>query len=220
MPDNDPTDPTTNPVPAATPDPAATPEAASGSEPAAMPNPDSVRLALPKEAAVIAEVQRRGWAEQPGPLAQAMLTGVDMNQMTEAWHTAITRPPLASCRIMVAVAENRGDEPQRVVGFASLLPSDDPDADQNTDGMIQDLLIDPQVRRKGHGSRLLNAAVDTLRADGFRRATCWVTSTDDATREFLTGAGWAADGSHREIGDEDESVRIKQVRLHTDITGD
>lgn len=185
----------------------------------AMPNPDSVRLALPKESAVIAEVQRRGWAEQSGPLAQAMLSGVDATAMTEAWHRAITRPPLASCRIMVAVAENRGDEPQRVVGFASLLPSDDPDADPAVDGMIQDLLIDPQVRRKGHGSRLLNAAVDTLRADGFARATCWVTSTDDQTRNFLTNAGWAADGSHREIGAEDDSVRLKQVRLHTDISG-
>lgn len=189
-------------------------------ESAALPSPDSVRLALPKEAPAIAEVQRRGWAEQPGPLAQAMLSGVDTDTMTQAWHAAITRPPLASCRIVVAVAENRGDEPQRVVGFASLLPCDDPDADPATDGMIQDLVVDPQVRRQGHGSRLLNAAVDTLRADGFGRATCWVGSTDDTTRAFLTGAGWAADGSHREIGDEDESVRIKQVRLHTDISQD
>ena len=54
---------------------------------------------------------------------------------------------------------------------------------------------------------------------GFTRATCWVGSTDDDLRRFLSEAGWAADGSHREIGLADDSVRIKQVRLHTDITG-
>ena len=40
---------------------------------------------------------------------------------------------------------------------------------------------------------------------------------DDALRRFLTAAGWAADGATREIGPEDESVRLKQVRLHASL---
>jgi hypothetical protein len=44
-----------------------------------------------------------------------------------------------------------------------------------------------------------------------------VNAADDAVRRFLTAAGWAADGASREIGPEDESIRLKQVRLHTDL---
>ena len=63
--------------------------------------------------------------------------------------------------------------------------------------------------------------VDTLRADRFTRATTWLTSTDDARREFLVGSGWAADGAHRELDlHGDGSVRVKQVRLHTDLRED
>ena len=83
--------------------------------------------------------------------------------------------------------------------------------------MIAELAIQPEATRAGHGSRLLNAVVDTIRADGFSRVTVWVNSTDDVLRAFYTEAGWAPDGAHRELDlYGDESVRIKQIRLHTD----
>ena len=75
----------------------------------------------------------------------------------------------------------------------------------------------PTARRRGHGSRLLNACVDTLRADGFVRVRHWLRADDDLRRAFLTDAGWAADGAHREIGSEDDAIRVKQIRLHTAI---
>ena len=84
------------------------------------------------------------------------------------------------------------------------------------DGTVAEFTIDPQAQRRGHGSRLLNACVDTLRADGFERATWWVRSTDDVVRRFLVEAGWAADGSHQEVGT-DHGTRLKLIRLHTDI---
>ena len=41
---------------------------------------------------------------------------------------------------------------------------------------------------------------------------------DDATRAFLTAAGWAPDGAHRTLDlTGDGSVTLKQVRLHTDL---
>lgn len=177
------------------------------------PMADSVRIALATEADQIAAIQRRCWSQQlPPAMAETLLGSVALPEMTEAWENAIHRPPEARYRVLVAVADNR------LVGFASTIPSQDPDADARLDGAVDEFLIDPVAQRRGHGSRLLNACVDTLRVDGFRRALHWVASTDDITRAFLTEAGWAADGSHREIGADDESVRIKQVRLHSDIT--
>lgn len=176
------------------------------------PVADSVRLALPAEAESIAEVQRRSWADTlPAELAQSLLGDVTTEQMTQAWHRAITRPPEARYRVLVAVGD------QRVVGFATTVPSPDPDAHGADDGLLDEFAVDPPAQRRGHGSRLLHACIDTLRADGFSRATCWVGSTHDVVRAFLAAAGWAPDGGWREIGTDDESVRVKQVRLHTDI---
>jgi GNAT superfamily N-acetyltransferase len=104
-----------------------------------------------------------------------------------------------------------------VVGFATTMPSQDDDADQGMDGAIEVFVVDPAAQHRGHGSRLLNACADTLRADGFGRASWWVNAADDALRAFLSEAGWAADGATREIGPEDGSVRLKQVRLHTNL---
>lgn len=175
--------------------------------------PDSVRLALPREAHAIATIQLQTWTEELVDHPQ-LLSEVTVDELAEVWRQAITRPPLASCRVLVAVTQ------EAVVGFATTVPSDDPDAARNTDGLIAEFRVGPEARGQGHGSRLLHACVDTLRADGFGLATCWVGSTDDALRRFLTESGWAPDGSHREIGLADGSVRVKQVRLHTDISAE
>jgi GNAT superfamily N-acetyltransferase len=172
----------------------------------------SVRLAWPAEASSIAELQRRSWATQwPADLAESMLSSVSLAEMVESWHTAIERPPEARFRVLVAT------DGKRVVGFATTMPSQDEDADRSNDGAIEAFVVDPPAQHQGHGSRLLNACADTLRADGFVRATCWVNARDSRLQGFLTAAGWAADGATREIGSEDESVRLKQVRLHTDL---
>jgi GNAT superfamily N-acetyltransferase len=190
------------------------------------PGPDSVRLALPAEAPAIAAIQRRSWAQRLAPELAALLDEVDLEAMTEAWHRAIIRPPAARFRVLVALAGSAGpgaaDQLRGVVGFAATVPCADADA-AASDGEIDEFVIDPPAQRLGHGSRLLNACVDTLRADGFTRARWWLASTDDPLRRFLTTAGWAPDGASRELGVDDEEhpqVRVKQVRLHTDLVAE
>ena len=175
------------------------------------PHADSVRLALPAESQQIAAMQRRAWSESGDRATAVLLSSIDLEAMAEAWLGAITRPPEARFRVLVAVAEGR------VVGVATTLPSQDPDADQASDGAIDELIVDPTARHRGHGSRLVNACVDTLRADGFGRVCHWLRSDDDVRRVFLTEAGWAPDGAHREIGSDDNAIRVKQIRLHTAI---
>lgn len=179
----------------------------------------SVRLALPSEASAIAAVQRRSWTQlYPEPVAARLLDEVDAAAMATSWEAAILRPPLATLRVLVAV-DSSDLAQHRVVGFAAVGPSDDPDASPATDGVVAEFAIDPLAQRLGHGSRLLQACVDTLRADGFTRATWWVRSSDDALRGFLGEAGWAPDGAHTEVGTDDEQARVKLVRLHTNISG-
>ena len=179
------------------------------------PLTDSVRLALPAEADQIAAIQRRSWQQVlVADAADTLLSGVTTGEMTQAWHRAIARPPQARFRVLVALDA----AVDRLAGFATTVPSQDADADPD-DGAVDEFAIDPPAQRRGHGSRLLNACVDTLRADGFTRARWWVATDNDPLRTFLTEAGWAPDGAYREIGDDEQGrqIRIRQVRLHTYI---
>ncbi|HEU4946937.1 MAG TPA: GNAT family N-acetyltransferase [Kribbella sp.] len=172
----------------------------------------SVRHALPAEAPAIGAIQVAAWRRAYRDLLPAeVVDQLDPSHFAEQWRTALLAPGEARNRVMVALA---GHE---VVGFAATTPSDDPDADPATDALVAELCVDPEATRAGHGSRLLNAVVDTVRADGFTRLTIWVNSTDDLLRGFYTEAGWAPDGAHRELDlYGDGSVRVKQIRLHTD----
>jgi len=173
----------------------------------------SVRIGWADDAPSIAEVQVRAWRRQyDGVLPAALLEQLDPMQLAGAWHASLNRPQDARNRVLVAL------ERSAVRGFAVTGPSADPDSDPVADGEVAELTVDPDQTRLGHGSRLMQACADTLRADGFSRATMWLTVDDDARRAFLTGAGWAPDGAHRELDlHGDGSVRVKQVRLHTDL---
>ena len=98
------------------------------------------------------------------------------------WRQSLASPPQGVYRLLAACA---GDQ---VVGFASIGPSQDPDASPET-GELSALGVHPDARRVGHGSRLLNAVVDTLRGAGATRMHTWVLASDEATRGFLLAGG-------------------------------
>lgn len=190
----------------------------SGSSPGPGSGPSadvSCRVAWSEDASAIAALQLRAWPEMYAGLLppEAFPTGPEaLAAATEAWTESLARPQDARRRVLVALERNR------VVGFALTGPSTDPDRDPVADGELGELVLEPAERGRGHGSRLLQAAVDTLRADRFVRAVSWVVASDDRLRAFLDGAGWAADGAHRELDlDGTGRTRVKQVRLHTDL---
>ncbi len=169
----------------------------------------SARLAWPDDARSIARVQIAAWRDMyTDILAPEVLQSLDVDEFAERWTVSLTKPQDARIRVLVAL--DRAD----VRGFALVHPSFDPDADQVTDGEVGELVVDPEHRGEGHGSRLLQAAMDTLAADHFSRVRWWIASTDDSLRDFVTSSGWEADGAHRELQDEAGNT-VKQVRLHT-----
>lgn len=157
-------------------------------------------------------MQLRTWQQRYDDELAALLAerGIGPDALTESWRASLSRPPEARHRALVALTHDV------VVGFALTVPASDPDADPAVDGEIVEFTIDPDKTRAGHGSRLLQACADTLEADRFTRAVCWVSTTDDALRAFLTSAGWAPDGASRELADESGRT-IKQLRLHTSL---
>lgn len=174
----------------------------------------SVRVAWTADAPAIADVQVTVWRDAYGDLLPAdLLAELQADPIAERWAGSLAKPGDARNRVLVAL------DRASVRGFAVTGPSPDPDADPVTDGEIAELVVDPEARRAGHGSRLLQACADTLRSDRFRQARTWVSSTDDACRTFLADAGWAPDGAHRQLDLRgDAQVLVKQVRMHTDLT--
>lgn len=171
----------------------------------------SARLAWPDDAAAIVRIQLETWRTLYADIIPAEeLAALDPAELAERWAATISRPKDARMRVLVAL--ERAD----VRGFALVHPSYDPDSDQISDGEVGEFVIDAAHQRAGHGSRLLQAAMDTLAADKFTRAVWWVGTTDDALRAFVTASGWEADGAHRELGAE-TGATVKQVRLHTSL---
>jgi GNAT superfamily N-acetyltransferase len=170
----------------------------------------SVRIAWADDAAAIAELQLRTWREVYAGVVPAEALPTDVDAAAEAWRASLSAPKDARNRVLVALERNR------VVGFAITAPAADPDCDPVRDAELMELTVDPGERGKGHGSRLLQAAVDTMRADRFTRSVLWAIASDDALRRFLTDAGWAPDTAHRELDlDGLGATLVKQVRLHT-----
>jgi GNAT superfamily N-acetyltransferase len=170
----------------------------------------SVRIAWADDAAAIAELQLRTWREVYAGVLPAEALPADADAAAQAWRASLSTPKDARNRALVALERNR------VVGFAITAPAVDPDCDPVQDAELMEFTVDPDERGKGHGSRLLQAAVDTMRADRFTRSVLWTIASDDALRRFLTDAGWAPDTAHRELDlDGEGTTLVKQVRLHT-----
>ena len=177
----------------------------------------SVRVAWADDAPAIARVQLRAWPELYAGVvpADAIPSGPEAEEAAAAaWVESLQKPGDARNRVLVALERNR------VVGFAITGPATDPDRDPVADAELRELTVDRDERGRGHGSRLLQAAADTMASDRFVTAVTWVVSGDDALLSFLTGAGWATDSAHRELDlDGTGTTRVKQVRLHTRLAG-
>jgi GNAT superfamily N-acetyltransferase len=174
--------------------------------PVTSPAPDAgVRAARPGDAGALGHVQARAWAASYGDLLPA---APDERQLAEAWTTAITDPPSARHRVLVATAGSR------VVGFAALAPSADADAEVGADAELLVLVVDPADLGHGHGSRLLNASADVLAESGAARLRAWVPEPDADRLRFLAGAGFAADGAARVLdASGDGSSTVREIRL-------
>lgn len=172
----------------------------------------SARLAWPDDARAISAIQRAVWQDDHDTArGHVMLQGVREQTQRESWQRTIAAPPDARVRVLVAL------EGPTIRGYALIHPSADDDADELAEVEIAEFGIDPLHRRAGHGSRLLQACVDTAQADKAAELTWWLGAGDDDLRSWVTSSGWASDGAHREFEGPDGD-RLKQIRVRTQIS--
>jgi ribosomal protein S18 acetylase RimI-like enzyme len=177
----------------------------------------SVRQARPNDASAVGSVQAAIWRSAYGTiLPQDLVDELDPASFARVWRDSLKHPPSPRHVLLVACAG------EQVVGFAALGPSADPDADESS-GEVLELGVHPEARRSGHGSRLLNAAADTLRDRGFSSMRAWLLARDEDTRAFLIAAGLSPDSAYRDRVIDAEGLdadvpTVREVRLTVDLS--
>lgn len=170
----------------------------------------SVRPARPGDVADIGRVQLSTWQTAYASVVPArLLDGLTASEVGERWAEAVGDPPSGRHGVLVAL------EGGLVVGFAAVAPAADDDLDPASTGEVVALLVEPRWGRRGHGSRLLAAAVETLRGHGWTTAVAWVLESDAVSRGFYASAGWAPDGAPRTL--DVDGRFVSEGRLHTSL---
>jgi ribosomal protein S18 acetylase RimI-like enzyme len=184
-----------------------------------------VRPARPDDVAEIARIQLTTWRVAYRRLMpRHVLEQLDEDWIAQQWRRSIIDPPTPRHRVLIAL-EQAADQsaPAYVVGFAASGPPDEPafapDEDHTALGdevvAVTDLLVEPRWGRRGHGSRLLAACMDSWRIDGFTTAVAWTFVDDGVVSGFLESTGWQKDGASRSLDVDD--LLIPQIRWHVAI---
>ena len=177
-----------------------------------------VRPARPEDAGEIARVQLATWrVAYRRILPRHVLDNLDEAYLARRWSAAVQEPPSGAHRVLVAVEEAAQSY---LVGFIAsgpadaeaLAPGEPADALASGVAAVTDLLVEPRWGRRGHGSRLLAAAVEHWRGDGLTRAVAWAFDAAAAPRKFLGSTGWEPDGATRALDVDD--MLVPQLRFH------
>lgn len=172
----------------------------------------SARIAQVNDASAVGLVQAAVWrAAYARFLSQEVLEQFDAANFARVWRNSLKTPPSPRHVLLVGCAG------EQVVGFTAVGPSIDPDATE-TSGEVSALGVHPDARRSGHGSRLLNAAVDTLRGKGFDKMSLWLLAGDEQTRAFLLAAGLSPDGAYRDRVIDPDGTVAREVRLTAELS--
>lgn len=172
----------------------------------------SVRPARETDATELGRLQVTTWRWGYRDILPAEILAILTDETAaEAWRAAVSAAPTPQHRVLVAF------EGEHTAGFTAFGPSDEREADDPDEPTVAvaTLLVEPRWQRRGHGSRLLAALADHVRADGIARVVFWIPEADTATREFLIGAGWAPDGLARAL--DTGAGELREIRLHTRI---
>jgi GNAT superfamily N-acetyltransferase len=177
----------------------------------------SVRPARPDDAAAIAAVQLVTWqTAYRSLLPAAVLDDWDAPAATDAWRTAVLRPPTPGHGVLVAL------DGEVVAGFAAFGPAElaagEAPLPEGATSELTALLVEPRWGRRGHGSRLLAAVVDLGLAAGVVRLQMWLPEDDAVSARFLDGAGWAPDGWVRAL--DTGGAPMRQLRWQTLLDDD
>ena len=158
-----------------------------------------VRAAAPEDAEAIARVHVRAWqVAYADVFPPDRLAELDVAARARQWREGLEAE-------WTALVTEDG------LGFASVGASRDVEGE----GELYAIYVDPDSWGAGHGRALMEAALASLRDDGFEQATLWVLEDNPRARRFYERAGWRLDGAAKE--DEFLGTTVREVRYRTSL---
>jgi ribosomal protein S18 acetylase RimI-like enzyme len=151
----------------------------------------TIRTATVEDAAQIAAVHIASWREAyAGEVSEDYLANLDTQERADTWRRRIEDAENNGVTIWVA----EDDEDGHVVGFASLGPSRDEDADRST-LEIYTIYLEPAAWGQGVARKLMRTILAEV-PDG-TTVTLWVLGTNARAQHFYRRHGFVADGIER-----------------------
>ena len=163
-----------------------------------------IRRATVVDAPAIADLHVRAWqATYRHVFPAAALDAMSPGERIVRWEQNVL-----DAHVPVFVADEGG----RVVGFVAVGPSRDADCD----GELWGIYVAPEAWGTGAAGRLMEAALEDLRAN-FREAILWVLDDNPRARRFYEKHGWSPDGTTKRGRHLD--VENDEVRYRIDLSG-
>ena len=159
-----------------------------------------IRRAEPSDAKGIAEVKVASWkSAYRGILPDSLLDNLSVEHNESRWRARIIEHTS-----QVLVLEQNG----RIIGFVAFGASRGEDADQERVGEVYAIYLEPREWRRGHGSTLVDAALESLQKGGYTEVMLWVLHNNERGIKFYEAVGFEADGATRVV------TRKNRTELH------
>ena len=167
---------------------------------------DLTAIGQVQAATMLASLEAGHTAEHGEPLPEGVRAMIAAPVIAAGWEAAVTEPPSPEHHVLVATTAQADAVSRKVVGLLGLAPTQSMDAEGQVDEAgvqaveVTALGVEPASQRRGHGSRLLAAAVDLARQDGARALVAWAVRGDESVNRLLSSVGMAPTGAHRVLG--------------------
>lgn len=162
------------------------------------------RLARIDDAGAITELQIKSWRYRGINAVELD----DSDEVKKSWEYAIASLQ-STGRVLVVEAS------ERLVGFCAITISE-----QSGYSEMVALEVDPDFRREGVATRLMNAAADIAARMNTDVIRAWVEESETAAQSLLDGTGWQKSGAKRVIrtdgGTTDESSQAGRERQESE----
>lgn len=163
-----------------------------------------VRPAEAGDAEQIAKVHLASWRHAyTGVISEEYLARLDVEGRIARWRTVLAEEP--DTQVWVA------DDDGHIIGFASLGPSRDEDADRTT-MEIYTIYLEPSVWGQGVARDLMRTVLAAVPEGA--PVTLWVLSANERARHFYRRNGFTPDGVERV--EEFDGEALTEVRYRRD----
>lgn len=163
-----------------------------------------IRKAKVNDAEGVARVHVDTWqSHYRGQISDEYLDNISIQQRKDMWEKDFSTPEKKS-ETFVTEIDNK------IIGFCSVGPSRDKDADKLTSELYA-IYLDPSKQGNGIGKVLMETGLNFLKEQGFVKVTLWVLKSNESTISFYKSQGWELDGT--EMKSEEKGFIFDEIRL-------